>query len=84
MAASGPLRSVEACALGALRSVAEAVGRDDFSALGRTVLPGRKADVLSLLEISVTAVGWGVSRSMQPKWLDAHSDGADRQPPGRQ
>ena len=39
--------------------------------------------LLSLLEISVTAVGWGASGSMQPKRLDAHSDGADRQPPGR-
>jgi hypothetical protein len=36
------------------------------------------------LKINVTAVGRGASEKMQPKQLDAHSDGADRQLPGRQ
>ena len=36
------------------------------------------------LKINVTAVGRGGSEKMQPKRLDAHSDGADRQLPGRQ
>src|SRR5439155_21990808 len=39
---------------------------------------------LSLLKISVTAVGRSTSENMPPKRLDAHSDGADRQPLGRQ
>jgi hypothetical protein len=40
----------------------------------------------SKLKISVTPVGsrTGREREMQPKQLDAHSDGADRQLPGRQ
>ena len=41
---------------------------------------------LSLLKINVMAVGRGTSRNVQSslRRLDAHSDGADRQLPGRQ
>jgi hypothetical protein len=35
------------------------------------------------LKINVTAVGRDASGNMQPKRLDAHSDGADRQLLGR-
>ena len=46
--------------------------------------PGQNIDIdyLSLLKINVT-MDWVASGSMQPRRLDAHSDGADRQPPGR-